>query len=69
METAEHVSLKCSALTLSIGGDNPDVEDVGDVCNVLSKREWKEPEIDPRIHLIELPFKNLKRSTTRRELP
>ena len=50
METAEHALFaveKCSALTfISIGGDNPDVEDVGDVF-----LQRAEPEIDPRIHL------------------
>ena len=57
METAEQTLFaveKCSALTfISIGGDNPDEEDVGDVFlqYAFQERLDTEPEIDPRIHL------------------
>ena len=57
METAEQTLFaveKCSALTfISIGGDNPDVEGVGDdfLQYAFQERLDAEPEIDPRIHL------------------
>ena len=57
METAEQTLFaveKCSALAfISIGGDNPDEEDVGDVFlqYAFQERLDAEPEIDPRIHL------------------
>ena len=57
MEIAERALFaveKCSALTfISIGGDNPDVEDVGDIFlqRAFKERMDAEPEIDPRIHL------------------